>query len=186
MGTWRLYDVSIPFISGNSFLHGAAARCWDGDWVCQSPSPRGTHFYPASPAQKDTPDSCLVSIPFTPGTHFYFALLFLCSCSKGSCVNPLHVGELISTKIMTEDCHRHGSVNPLHTGELISTTFLLSNQSPHNSGVNPLHTGELISTLTLIFCWFYAGFHPRFPRYFRDNSENGWFFGHFNNFKYFL
>ena len=40
--------------------------------------------------------------------------------------------------------------------------------------------------LTLIFCWFYAGFQPRFPGYFPGNSENGCFFGHFNIFKDFL
>ena len=130
---------------------------------------------------------------------------------RRGCVNPLHVGELISTADTGTGARiRRGCVNPLHVGELISTDTGWRNitgnwrcQSPSRRGthfygscvtkfeytetcVNPLHVGELISTLTLIFCWFYAGFQPRFPGYFPDNSENGCFFGHFNIFRYFL
>ena len=46
----------------------------------------------------------------------------------GMCVNPLHIGELISTDT---------------NGDVVCDGF---------KGVNPLHIGELISTLNLIFC----------------------------------
>ena len=68
--------------------------------------------------------------------------------SGKNCVNPLHVGELISTRsrgnwVVTQSI---SGVNPLHVGELISTksTLVVGKTAVH--GVNPLHVGELIST----------------------------------------
>ncbi len=64
-------------------------------YMCQSPSHRGTHFYTAM-----SDDYCkviIVSIPFTSGNSF------LHSGNQRqplrlACVNPLHIGELISTR----------------------------------------------------------------------------------------
>ena len=92
----------------------------------------------------------------------------------GNCVNPLHVGELISTqgrkdrraiRQMCQSPSRRGthfyeaydevldafmkSVNPLHVGELVSTFFYYPELRFH-SCVNPLHVGELISTFFLL------------------------------------
>ena len=110
--------------------------------MCQSPSRRGTHFYLCTHAHID-------------------------HC--GGCVNPLHVGKLISTwsrrngkdtslvsipftsgnsflqKENVKGILTKKSVNPLHVGELISTLhYYLIAWSP--LCVNPLHVGELIST----------------------------------------
>ena len=85
--------MSIPFTSGNSFLHQGMVNFSNKDVVCQSPSRRGTHFYPyqclgwcpwsvecQSPSRRGThfygsdpprPYSrCIVSIPFTSGNSF--------------------------------------------------------------------------------------------------------------------
>ena len=114
---------------------------------CQSPPHRGTHFY-------------RMKSVFIPASE----------CS----VNPLHLGELISTwAIMLQSAKSMTrGVNPLHLGELISTTngamfalapaivcqspsprgthfyLIVPSLFPHNGKcVNPLHLGELISTL---------------------------------------
>ena len=158
--------VSIPFTSGNSFLHfwlllyleqrscvnplhigelistHRMVTCVSNSYMCQSPSRRGTHFYLCTHAHID-------------------------HC--GGCVNPLHVGKLISTwsrrngkdtslvsipftsgnsflqKENVKGILTKKSVNPLHVGELISTLhYYLIAWSP--LCVNPLHVGELIST----------------------------------------
>ena len=63
--------------------------------VCQSPSPRGTHFYlPMSIFRKHMQEMC--QSPSPRGTHFYSSKMALPSLSHGG-VNPLHTGELIST-----------------------------------------------------------------------------------------
>ena len=61
------------------------------------------------------------------------------------CVNPLHVGELISTEMEESMERTKNCVNPLHVGELIST-IKLNNILENSKSVNPLHVGELIST----------------------------------------
>ncbi len=86
--------VSIPFTSGNSFLRRKSMRRIDSLVMCQSPSRRGTHFYHNSADILYTEES----------------------------VNPLHVGELISTKTFYTPFEQLSNcVNPLHVGELIST-----------------------------------------------------------------
>ncbi len=69
---------------------------------------------------------------------------------KPCSVNPLHLGELISTRKMYAKMQENEGVNPLHLGELISTRdrpyYKLSFKC-----VNPLHLGELISTLVKEF-----------------------------------
>ena len=46
-GTWtEEVIVSIPFTSGNSFLLTKMTDMFEGCSGCQSPSRRGTHFYP--------------------------------------------------------------------------------------------------------------------------------------------
>ena len=68
-----------------------------------------------------------VSIPFTSGNSFLHLGDPHLTEDNGYCVNPLHVGELISTRtslmwlMMNLLC-----VNPLHVGELISTEFVFS------------------------------------------------------------
>ena len=89
-----LSRVSIPFTPGNSFLHKIKQGDRDKGEVCQSPSHRGTHFY-------DNLNRLLwklraVSIPFTPGNSFLLTSSF-CYGAALVCVNPLHLGELIST-----------------------------------------------------------------------------------------
>ncbi len=63
------------------------------DYMCQSPSRRGTHFYAADTS----------------------------SGQQAAGVNPLHVGELISTGHKASSLYLFVCVNPLHVGELIST-----------------------------------------------------------------
>ena len=174
--------VSIPFSSGNSFLRlreNSIRICY---CLCQSPSRRGNSFLPAlynwGKAWRRN-----VSIPFTSGNSFLHNQRIYEESQFVSI--PFTSGNSFLRGTIFANVQDRGCVNPLHTGELISTTSSLQLME-HLCCVNPLHTGELISTLTLIFCWFYAGFQPRFPGYFPDNSENGCFFGHFNIFKYFL
>ena len=114
MGTWRLYDVSIPFTPGNSFLPSQfriqsrkRKKCQSpshrgthfydsirkelyGDEVCQSPSHRGTHFYESGTESKAT-ESGTVSIPFTPGNSFLHLGNTLKWCSI-RCQSPSHRG----------------------------------------------------------------------------------------------
>ena len=93
--------------------------------MCQSPSPRGTHFYGA--------------------TMCYYGPDY-------DCVNPLHLGELISTAEYLDDERNNKRVSiPFTSGN----SFLLDENFDLLKArmcVNPLHLGELISTLTLIFC----------------------------------
>ena len=131
-------------MSGNSFLP-IRIPPWITTVVCQSPSCRGTHFYFKK---------------------------FIKSNEQRACVNPLHIGELISTRTLSQVSRGYGrtvsipfmsgnsflrrncrfwsfmdnGVNPLHVGELISTFSLLCTRSRSESCVNPLHVGELIST----------------------------------------
>ena len=61
--------VSIPFTSGNSFLREKGmydSICWS---ACQSPSPRGTHFY--NRLWFWMPVSKMCQSPSPRGTHFY-------------------------------------------------------------------------------------------------------------------
>ena len=91
-------------------------------------------------------------------------------------VNPLHLGELISTKdeggndekirnvsipftsgnsFLRIPCPygtlSSAGVNPLHLGELISTMRSKNEEKSIASCVNPLHLGELISTISIGF-----------------------------------
>ena len=111
--------VSIPFTSGNSFLLIRllnSKKKWKG---CQSPSRRGTHFYVEidfglhahvtcqSPSRRGTHfygrrkkmanNTYQVSIPFTSGNSFLRTGRWRCTILAAAGVNPLHVGELIST-----------------------------------------------------------------------------------------
>ena len=107
--------MSIPFSSGNSFLRIQHVR---------------------------TDEQCHVSIPFTSGNSF------LPRKNHGNitprmCVNPLHVGELISTsleggaRMSLESC-----VNPLHVGELISTQLRSSRSTPSKPVSIPFTSGN--------------------------------------------
>ena len=58
---------------------------------CQSPSHRGTHFYEL----KTYNYLILCQSPSHRGTHFYCPTID--PGTRCSCVNPLHIGELIST-----------------------------------------------------------------------------------------
>ena len=111
--------------------------------MCQTTSRRGTLIYAKSRADQRLLGT--VSIPFTPGNSF----LLPGKISRGStqrCVNPLLIGELISTRLVIEGADNITCVNPLHLGELISTGMHFRLRSYENKCVNPLHTGELIST----------------------------------------
>ena len=95
--------VSIPFTPGNSFLHGRKecaaqesygvnplhlgelistriTRCRPSTIsVCQSPSPRGTHFYVVSFSSLVSGFKC--QSPSSRGTHFYeFQQIHIQSC----------------------------------------------------------------------------------------------------------
>ena len=67
---------------------------------CQSPSRRGTHFYGSDPPRPYS--RCIVSIPFTSGNSFLRCLRIFQLKRFSTCVNPLHVGELISTYLIQE------------------------------------------------------------------------------------
>ena len=167
----------------------------DGDTeqsMCQSPSHRGTHFYYILLKEMAMCDDCvnpllirelistydcrrsrvqsrLCQSPSHRGTHFYKE--WYLSKWWGQSVNPLLIGELISTAA-NKDCTSINElcVNPLLIGELISTTphpvirVGIKVSIPFSSGnsfllyrkencimnviycVNPLLIGELIST----------------------------------------
>ena len=114
-------SVSIPFTSGNSFLLYILCGSFTQHFLCQSPSRRGTHFYIKmfygsektnslcqSPSRrgthfydyvKMTPVPLgSVSIPFTSGNSFLRTNCSAVFPMSMKCVNPLHVGELISTR----------------------------------------------------------------------------------------
>ena len=92
-----------------------------GDNLCQSPSRRGTHFYQETGRlPKRHPIVC--QSPSRRGTHFYMGCVCIYIIIE-FCVNPLHVGELISTIKKEVFIWHLRCVNPLHVGELISTSL---------------------------------------------------------------
>ena len=64
--------------------------------MCQSPLRRGTHFYEKRRIRR-CERSLTVSIPFTSGNSFLPYRVFQLEAEILKSVNPLHVGELIST-----------------------------------------------------------------------------------------
>ena len=133
-----------------SHFYGSVQQVQSWGRLCQSPSRRGTHFYWIDLQSKSKYKE--VSIPFTSRNSF---LLITPRLKRDAphCVNPLHLGELISTVGKVANIAAILCVNPLHTGELIST-IETNNFTAEYDCVNPLHTGELISTLYLIFVDF--------------------------------
>ncbi len=93
--------------------------------MCQSPSRRGTHFYEAKRNEKGIYQ--IVSIPFTSGNSFLQKTKAKAS-SHIPCVNPLHVGELISTCPTPSAQHLVGKVcqSPSHRG----THFYFPQKAP--------------------------------------------------------
>ena len=89
--------VSIPFTPGNSFLlpQSALIKCAEL-CMCQSPSHRGTHFYADGYEKTIAPEDVVCQSPSHRGTHFYILKTGAGVEEKGR-VNPLHIGELIST-----------------------------------------------------------------------------------------
>ena len=135
-----------PSLRGTHFYHIGKILKEIG-WLCQSPSLRGTHFYMG--ARSVRLKNRTVSIPFTSGNSF-LPVLHAVVQVPFRCVNPLHLGELISTWSASQVSCRGSSVNPPHLGELISTNFSRYTYSHAEYCVNPLHLGELISTGTTL------------------------------------
>ena len=123
----------------------------DNRMVCQSPPHRGTHFYGYESHSKHSLGRC--QSPSHRGTHFYSALALRVHICAGVCVNPLHVGELISTRvrILEDQMQQLLCQSPSRRG----THFYLKRKEKKMSCValcvNPLHLGELISTVKFFY-----------------------------------
>ena len=113
--------VSIPFTSGNSFLHDLYFSYSSPNWLCQSPSRRGTHFYEGK--IKETVGKHIeCQSPSRRGTHFYrHRILYRWVCYL--CQSPSHRGTHFYPKWKNIGFWAAG-VNPLHIGELISTILM--------------------------------------------------------------
>ena len=141
-----------------------------GRSVCQSPSHRGTHFYDDMLDEDDPFAGC--QSPSHRGTHFYYRIKSVTTGLFHMCQSPSHRGTHFYNHLRRCREQREDCVNPLLIGELISTYCKDTSQSrkwivsiPFSSGnsfllcctkdaqneiqgcVNPLLIGELISTL---------------------------------------
>ena len=119
--------MSIPLTSGNSFLRRIWGTIRRIGSLCQSPSPRGTHFYRHSPRKNQ---------------------------DKLRGVNPLHLGELISTITGQRNSGTSSGVNPLLIGELISTTCLNCGMSIDDIVSIPFSSGNSFLPSPLFFVDF--------------------------------
>ena len=88
-----------------------------------------------------------VSIPFTSENSFLLTLARLVSLKEAICVNPLHVGELISTLADSDELKDFPFIVSIpFTSENSFLQELPENWTGSRKSVNPLHVGELIST----------------------------------------
>ena len=118
--TFRRWSVSIPFTSGNSFLQNIPAFIEGANINVSIPFTSGNSFLLYGRLLW-LYSEVIVSIPFTSGNSFLLTTIEQNGSLKMVCVNPLHVGELISTASSEELVTGFWCVNPLHVGELIST-----------------------------------------------------------------
>ena len=89
-------DICVnPLHVGELISTEARKKQRDKKEECQSPSRRGTHFYIVIGLLEVLIAVC--QSPSRRGTHFYPAGKWKVVDAYFDCVNPLHVGELIST-----------------------------------------------------------------------------------------